>query len=165
VAADARGAQNPWSAKPAWCWLADVVECRSRTPLRTEAGRGIRNPDSATKMTVVRIFRRTFPALDKVTEVAAKAAPERSRGAREGGVRPGAWCCSSSFFRVGTSSARDRGNQFHAVQTGIEWSGNDSNLRLSHRRHAFIGCQDVAIQIEPDARILLLADPATPKVG
>jgi len=72
---------------------------------------------------------------------------------------------SSSFFRVGISKrVVIEGNQFHASETGIEWSGTTQIFDFRIAGNAFIGCQDVAIQIEPDPRILLLADPVDTKV-
>ena len=72
---------------------------------------------------------------------------------------------NSSLFRVvRCERVIIEGNQFHAAQIGIEWSGTHQIFDFRIAGNAFIGCQDVAIQIEPDNRMLMLADPVDTKV-
>jgi hypothetical protein len=49
-----------------------------------------------------------------------------------------------------------QGNLFHCEQFGIEWSGSANIIDFRISSNSFVGCQDVAIQIEPEGLIPLI---------
>ncbi len=72
---------------------------------------------------------------------------------------------NSNYFRVGKCEhTLIENNRFNASQTAIEWSGTKHIVDFRIANNTFIGCQDVAIQIEPDDRIFFLSDPVDTKV-
>jgi hypothetical protein len=71
----------------------------------------------------------------------------------------------STYFKMGKCSRTViEGNLFECTELGIEWSGtrNITDFRISG--NAFHGCQDVAIQIEPDDNVFFITEPTDTKV-
>lgn len=65
---------------------------------------------------------------------------------------------SSSFFMLRRCERTlIQGNVFDCERLGIEWSGTIDIVDFRISNNAFIGCHDVAIQIEPDGAIPLIA--------
>jgi hypothetical protein len=72
---------------------------------------------------------------------------------------------NNPFFRIGKCEhVLIKGNKIRATQIGIEWSGTKNIVDFRISNNSFIGCQDVAIQIEPDDILVTLADPLDTKV-
>lgn len=165
VAADDTIAQKPMTCEAGLVLLSDAVECRISDNVFANVKQGVVfESDLGNKKAIARDFSANLFTLDKAKgDTAQKQLEESEARAKEISVK--SLLLSSSFFRVGTSKrVVIEGNQFHAAETGIEWSGTTLILDFRIVGNSFIGCQDVAIQIEPDPRILMLADPVDTKV-
>jgi hypothetical protein len=69
------------------------------------------------------------------------------------------------FFKIGKCEhVLIQANKIKATQIGIEWSGTKNIVDFRISNNSFIGCQDVAVQIEPDDILITLADPVDTKV-
>ncbi|GAX60137.1 hypothetical protein SCALIN_C05_0222 [Candidatus Scalindua japonica] len=71
----------------------------------------------------------------------------------------------STYFKIGKcKNTLIQGNIFNADRIGIEWSGTKDIINFRISNNTFTGCQDVAIQIEPDDNIFFLASTVDTKV-
>jgi hypothetical protein len=165
VAADDRGMDKPLTCETGLVFLADVVECRIVSNIFANVKQGVVfESDFGNEKAITRDFGANLYTLSSVNAGAAQKQLDQAE-ARGKEAFDRSLLLSSSFFRVGTSQrVVIEENQFHAGETAIEWSGTTQVFDFRIAGNAFIGCQDVAIQIEPDARILLLADPVDTKV-
>lgn len=165
VAADDQTGQQAMACETGLILLADAVECRIVDNVFANVKQGVVfESDFGNKKAVARDFSANLYMAAKVTDSSAKELLADAE-ARTKEVSDKSLLLNSTFFRVGRSERVSiEGNQFHAATIGIEWSGTTQIFDFRIAGNAFIGCQDVAIQIEPDHRILLLADPVDTKV-
>ncbi len=165
VAADDQKLQKPMTCAAGLVLMADVVECRIADNVFANVKQGVLfESDVGGKKMIARDFSGNLLMMAKTTDAGAQKELDAAE-ARGKEISDKSLFLTSSFFRVGTSQrVVIEGNQFHASMTGIEWSGTTQVFDFRIAGNAFIGCQDVAIQIEPDARILLLAEPVDTKV-
>jgi len=71
----------------------------------------------------------------------------------------------STYFVIGKCArTRIEGNHFRARKLAIEWSGTKDVIDFRITDNAITGCQQAAIQIEPDDRIGFIAEPVETKV-
>lgn len=144
---------------------ADAVECRIAYNIFANVKNGVVfETDVGNKKMAARDFAVNLYMTDSVTDDSAKEILAEAE-ARTKEISDKNLLLSSTIFRVGRSErVAIEGNQFHASAVGIEWSGTTQIFDFRIAENAFVGCQDVAIQIEPDNRILMLADPVDTKV-
>lgn len=140
--------------------LADAIECQIVDNAFENVKQGVAfESDPGNKKAIARDFSANLFTLSKVTTDSAKKLLEDSE-VRVKEVSDRRLLLNSTFFRLGRCERTlIQGNRFHASEVAIEWSGTKQILDFRIVNNAFIGCQDVAIQIEPDDRILFLADP------
>jgi hypothetical protein len=165
VAAGDEKLQTPIACETGLVLLADVVECRIADNVFANVKQGVAfQSDFGGKKMVARDFSANLFMMSKTTDAGAQKLLDEAE-ARSKETSDKSLLLASSFFKVGTSQrVVIEGNQFHASETGIEWSGTTQVFDFRIAGNAFIGCQDVAIQIEPEARILLLAEPVDTRV-
>ncbi len=71
---------------------------------------------------------------------------------------------STYFVFSKCERTRIEGNHFRASKLAIEWSGTRDVVDFRVSGNAISGCQQTAIQIEPDDKILFLVEPMNTKV-
>lgn len=164
VAADEKS-QQPVVCDTGLVLRADVIECRIADNVFANVRQGVVfQPDFGSAKAITSDFSANLYTLAAVTPEVAKAQLDDAM-ARAKEIVDRNLLINSTFFRVARSErVIIEGNQFHAAGTGIEWSGTTQIVDFRIAGNSFIGCQDVAIQIEPEARILMLADPVDTKV-
>jgi hypothetical protein len=71
---------------------------------------------------------------------------------------------STYFIFSKCERTRIEGNHFRASKLAIEWSGTRDVVDFRVSGNAISGCQQTAIQIEPDDKVLFLVEPLNTKV-
>ena len=145
--------------------LADAVDCQVVNNAFANVQQGIvYESDIRGRKAVIRDFSANVFRLERVTTNSAKKLLLESE-ARVKMRLDKQLLLNSSFFRIGKCQhTLIQGNRFNATQSGIEWSGTKNIVDFRIDSNSFTGCQDVAIQIEPDDRMFYLADPVDTKV-
>lgn len=143
----------------------DAVDCHILDNYFANVREGIVfESDMMGKKAITRDYSVNLSAAERVDKKEAKrllAASEARVKERLGKQR----LLGSTTFRIGTCErVIIQGNHFEASQTGIEWSGTKNIIDFRIVDNSFVGCQDVAIQIEPDDLIFFLAEPIDTKV-
>jgi hypothetical protein len=143
---------------------SEAVECRIVDNVFANVKNGVVfETDFDGHKAVVRDFSANLLAGGAATDAAAKELLGAAVG-RTQEVAAKNLLLSAAIFRLGrTERVTIERNQLHATAVGIEWSGTMQIFDFRIVGNAFIGCQDVAIQIEPDSGMLLLADPVETK--
>ncbi|MFN0140310.1 MAG: DUF6519 domain-containing protein [Pyrinomonadaceae bacterium] len=145
--------------------LADAIGCQIVDNTFENVKQGVMfESDPGNKKAVVRDYSANVSSLSSVTKGSA-ATLLRDSEARVNEVSSRRLFVNSQFFRIGRCERTlIQGNQFQASEVAIEWSGTKQIIDFRIVNNAFIGCQEVAIQIEPDGRIPFLDDPVDTKV-
>jgi hypothetical protein len=145
--------------------LSDAIDCRIQDNRFLETKEGIVfESDLSGKKETVRHFSAdllpltTISAADANMLFAKSELLVKDRVNRRGLI-------SSSYFRIAKCERTlISGNLFECERLGIEWSGTKDIVDFRIRGNAFIGCEEMAIQIEPDDRIFFVAEEVDTKV-
>jgi len=139
--------------------LADAVDCQIENNLFDNVKQGIVfESDRAGSKAITRDFTANLLTLSNVTKIAAKNLLNDS-AARVSEIFDRRMMINSSYFSLAKCERTIiQGNRFNASEFAIEWSGTKRIVDFRIVNNAIIGCQDFAIQIEPDDRVLFLAD-------
>ncbi|MCP4463731.1 MAG: hypothetical protein GY819_13130 [Planctomycetaceae bacterium] len=157
--------QKGISCKTGLLILADAVDCQVVDNTFANVQQGIvYESDIRGGKAVIRDFSANLFRLGKVTNDSASKLLLKSE-LRVKTRLDKQVLLNSSFFSIGKcQQVLIQGNRFNATQSGIEWSGTKNIVDFRIASNSFTGCQDVAIQIEPDDRIFYMADPVDTKV-
>ncbi len=145
--------------------LADCINCRVVDNSFINVQEGIVfESDLDGRKAIGRDFSVNLLAMTNITKDMAKLAIADSK-ARIQERLDKSLLLNSNFFKIGKCEfTLIEGNRFNASQTAIEWSGTKNIIDFRIINNIFIGCQDVAIHIEPDELVFFLADPVDTKV-
>ena len=145
--------------------LADAMNCRIVNNSFANVQEGlVFESDIGGKKAISRDFSVNLLGMKSVTQKMAKGAMAETQ-ARIKARLDKKLLLHSTYFKIGKCEhILIQGNRFNASQTAIEWSGTKNIVDFRIVSNSFVGCQDVAIQIEPDDRVFFLADPVDTKV-
>lgn len=145
--------------------LADAIDCRIQDNHFRNVREGVVfETDSDGKREKVRVAETYLLPKSAINKTDARALFNKA-STFGGELYNARTLINHSYFRIGKCERTlIQGNVFECEQVAIEWSGTKEIIDFRVSGNTFLGCQDTAIQIEPDGRIPLVAEKVDTKV-